>query len=48
MDLQRVATGYAQGMNAEKIARLEDEADEPAKRLAEDVELSVEGESSAP
>ena len=48
VDLQRVATGYAQGMNAEKIARLEDEADEPAKRLAEDVELSVEGESSAP
>ena len=47
VDLQRVATGYAQGMNAEKIARLEDEAEELAKRLAEDVELFVEVESSA-
>ena len=44
VDLQWVAIGYAQGTNAEKIARLEDEAKEPAKRLAEDVELFVEGE----
>ena len=48
VDLQRVATGYAQGTNAEKIARLEDEAEEPVKRLVEDVKLFVEGESSAP
>jgi len=32
----------------EKIARLEDDVEEPAKWLAEDVELFVEGESSAP
>ena len=31
----------------EKIARLEDDAAEPAKRLVADVELFVEGESSA-
>ena len=43
-----MATGYAQGMNTEKIARLEDNAEEPAKRLAKDVELFVEGESNAP
>ena len=43
-----MAIGYAQGMNTEKTARLEDDAEEPAKRLAEDVELFVEGESSAP
>ena len=48
VDLQWVATRYAQGMNVEKIARLEDDAEEPAKRLTEDVELFVEGESSAP
>ena len=48
VDLQYVATRYAQGTNAEKIARLEDDVEEPAKRLAEDVELFVEGESSAP
>ena len=48
VDLQWVATGYAQGMNVEKIARLEDDAEEPAKRLTKDVELFVEGESSAP
>ena len=47
VDLQRVVTGYAQGTIAEKIARLEDDAKEPAKRLAKDVELFVEGESSA-
>ena len=35
-------------MNTKKIARLEDEAEEPTKRLAEDVKLFVKGESSAP
>ena len=48
VDLQRVATGYAQGTNTEKIARLEDEVEEPAKRLDEGVKLFVDGESSAP
>ena len=43
-----MVTGYAQGTNAEKIATLEDDAEEPVKRLAEDVELFGEGESSAP
>ena len=43
-----MATGYAQGTNVEKIARMEDDVEEPAKRLAEDVELFSEGESSAP
>ena len=32
-------------MSTEKIARLEDEVKELAKRLAKDVELFVEGES---
>ena len=39
--------GDPQGTNAKKIARLEDNAEEPAKRLAEDVKLFGEGESSA-
>ena len=43
MDLQWVATGYMQGTNTERIARVEDDAEEPAKRLAKDVELFVEG-----
>ena len=43
VDLQWVASGYVQGKDAEKIAKLEDDADEPAKRLAEDVELFNEG-----
>ena len=43
-----MVTGYAQGMDAEKIARLEDDVEEPAKRLAEDVDLFGEGGSSAP
>ena len=30
-------------MNGEEIARLQDDVKEPAKRLAEDVELFVEG-----
>ena len=47
VDLQWVAIEYAQGTNAEKIARLEDDEEELAKRLAKDVELFGEGESSA-
>ena len=47
VDLQWVVTGYAQGMNADKITKLEDDVEEPAKRLAEDVKLFGEGESSA-
>ena len=39
---------YAQGTDAEKIVRLEDDAKEPTKRLAEDVKLFGEGGSSAP
>ena len=42
-----MAIGYAQGMNADKITKLEDNAEEPAKRMAEDVELFGEWESSA-
>ena len=42
-----MATGYAQGTNADRIAKLEDDTEEPAKRLAEDVDLFGEGESSA-
>ena len=48
VDLQWVVTGYAQGTIVEKIARLEEDAKEPAKRLDEGVELFVDGESSAP
>ena len=48
VDLQWVVTGYVQGTNVEKIARLEEDAEEPTKRLAKDVELFVEGESYAP
>ena len=46
--IKQVASGYAQGTNAEKIARLEDDVKEPAKRLAKDIELFDEGGSSAP
>ena len=48
VDLRRVATGYAQGTDAEKIAMLEDGAEEPVKGLAEDVKLFSEGWSSTP
>ena len=48
VDLQRVVTRYARGTDANKIARLEDEAEGPAKRLVEDVKLFGEGGSSAP
>ena len=43
-----MASGYAQGGDTKKIARLEDDAKEPTKRLAKEVELFDEGESSAP
>ena len=43
VDLQRVVTRYARGMDANKIARLEDEVEELDKMLAEDVELFSEG-----
>ena len=42
-----MATRYAQGTNADKITKLEDDVEELAKRLAKDVELFVKGESSA-
>jgi hypothetical protein len=47
VDLQRVAIGYAQGTDAQKITKLEEVAEEPAKRLAKDVELFGNGEGSA-
>jgi len=40
-------TGYAQGTNEDKITKLEDDVEEMAKRLAEDVDLFGEWESSA-
>ena len=43
-----MVTRYTQGTDAEKITRLEDDVEEPMKRLAEDVELFGEGGSSAP
>ena len=43
-----MATGYAHGTDTEKIARLEDDAEEPTKRLAKDVDLFGEVGSSAP
>ena len=43
MDLRRVATRYVQGTDAEKIAKLEDDAEELGKRLAKDVKLFGEG-----
>ena len=42
-----MATGYAQGTNTDKITKLEDDTEVPTKRLAEDVELFGEWESSA-
>ena len=43
VDLQRVVTSYACGIDATKIVRLEDKAEEPMKRLAGDVDLFDEG-----
>ena len=42
-----MVTGYAHGTDATKIARMEDEAKELAKRLAGDVNLFNEGGSDA-
>ena len=39
VDLQHMVTGYAHGIDAMKIARLEDEAKESTKSLARDVDL---------
>ena len=43
-----MAIGYTQGTNVEKIARLEDNVELSAKRLAKDVKQFGEGGSSAP
>ena len=43
-----MVTGYAHEIDATKIARLEDETEEPAKRLARDVNLFGEGGSKYP
>ena len=42
-----MATEYVQGMNVDKITQLEDNIEEPTKRLVEDVKLFGEWESSA-
>ena len=43
VDLQCVVTGYARGIDVMKIARLEDKAEAPAKRLVGDIDLFGEG-----
>ena len=48
VDLERVVTGYAWRTDAAKISKLEDEAKEPEKKLASDVDLFGEGGSGAP
>ena len=47
IDLERVVTGYARGTDAAKIAKLEDEADEPGEKLASYIDLFGEGGSGA-
>ena len=47
VDLHRVVTGYARRIDATKITRLEDKAEEPVKRLAGDIDLFGEGGSGA-
>ena len=47
VDLERVVTGYAQGTDTAKIAKLEDEADEPREKLASYIDLFDEGGSDA-
>ena len=42
-----MATRYVQGTNTDKITKLEDDVEEPAKRLAKDVKLFGEWKSSA-
>ena len=48
VDLQRVVTGYARRIDATKITRLEDKAEESVKRLTGDVDLFDEGGSGSP
>ena len=48
VDLEWVVTGYARGTNAAKIAKLEDEAKEPGKKLACDIDLFGEGGNGPP
>ena len=48
IDLERLVTGYARGMNTAKITKLEDEAKEPGKKLASDIDLFGEGGRGAP
>ena len=43
VDLEQVVTSYARGTDAAKIAKLENEAEEPGKKLASDVDLFGEG-----
>ena len=38
-----MVTGYARGTDAAKITKLEDEAKEPGKKLASDIDLFGEG-----
>ena len=47
VDLERVVTGYAQGTDTAKIAKLEDEADEPREKLASGIDLFDKGGSCA-
>ena len=48
VDLERVVTGYARVTDAAKITKLEEEAEEPGKKLASDVNLLGKGGSGAP
>ena len=48
VDLEQVVTSYARGTDAAKIAKLENEAEEPGKKLASDIDLFGEGGSGAP
>ena len=47
IDLQAIGAGFARGTGATKQQELEDEVEDAAKRLAEDVNLfgKVDGES---
>ena len=43
---KEIMTGYARGTDAQKTAKLEDEAVEAATRLARDIDLFGEGQGS--
>jgi len=47
MDLEQVVSSFARGMNATKITKLEDKAEEPVNRLAENIDLFDKGGSGA-